>query len=85
MQKLYAVGFSKHTVNWFQSYLSKRSFLVYLGNNFSQPASVSCSVPQGSILGPIYVNNMSQAVKCDLFPYSDDPCLVCQHEDINKI
>ena len=35
LQKLYAIGFSKHTVNWFQSYLSNRSFLVNLGNNFS--------------------------------------------------
>ena len=89
LQKLYAFGFSKHTVNWFQSYLSNRSFLVNLGNNFSQPASVSCGVPQGSILGPllflIYVNDMSQVVKCDLFLYADDACVVCQHKDINKI
>ena len=89
LQKLYAIGFSKHTVNWFQSYLSNRSFLVNLENNFSQPASVSCGVPQGSILGPllflIYVNDMSQAAKCDLFLYAGDTCLVCQHKDINKI
>ena len=89
LQKLYAIGFSKRTVNWFKSYLSNRSFKVNLGNNFSQPASVSCGVPQGSILGPllflIYVNDMSQAVKCDLFLYADDSCLVCQHKDINEI
>ena len=82
LQKLYAIGFSKHTENWFQSYLSKRSFLVNFGNNFSEPASVSCRVPQGSILVTllflIYVNDMSQAVKCDLFLYADDTCLVCQ-------
>ena len=41
-KKLYAIGFLKHTVNWFKSYLLKRSFLFNLGNNFSQPASVSC-------------------------------------------
>ena len=28
---------------------------------------------------------MLQAVKCDLFPYVDDTCLICQHKDINKI
>ena len=71
LQKLYVIGFSKHTVNWFQSYLSNRSFLVNLGNDFSQPASVSCGAPQGSILGPllllIYVNGISEAVRCDHF------------------
>ena len=64
LQKLYAIGFSKHTANWFKSYLSNRSFLVNLRNNFSQPVSVCCSVSQVSILGPflflIYVNDMSQ-------------------------
>ena len=75
-QKLFTIGFSKHTVNWFQSCFSNRLFLVNLGNNFPQPASLSCGVPQNSILGPllflIYVNDMSQAVKCDLFLYADD-------------
>ena len=89
LQKLYANGFSEHTVNWFKSYLSNRSFLVNLENNFSQPASVSCGVSQGSILGPllflIYVNDMSQAVKFDPFLYADDSCLVCHHKDINAI
>ena len=89
LQKLYAIGFSKCTVNWFKSYLSNRFFKVNLGNNFSQPASVSCGVPQGFILDPllflIYVNDMSQAVKRHLFLYADDSCTVCQHKDINKI
>ena len=89
LQKLYAIGFLKHTENYFPPYLSNRSFPVNLGNNFSQVASISCSVSQGSILGPllflIYDNDISQAVTCDLFLYADDTCLVCQHKDINKI
>ena len=86
LQKLYAIGFSKHSVNWFRSYLINRTFLVNLGNAFSQPACVSSGVPQGSILGPlIFLKYMSQAVRCNLFLYADDTCLVCQHKDINEI
>ena len=33
----------------------------------------------------LYVNDMSQAVKCHLFLYADGSCLVCQHKDINEI
>ena len=89
LQKLYAIGFSKHSVNWFRSYLINRTFLINLGHASSQPVCVSSGVPQGSILGPllflIYINDMSQAVKCNLFLYADDSCLVCQHKDINEI
>ena len=89
LQKLYAIGFSKHSVNQFRSYFINRTFLVNLRNAFSQPACVSSGVPQGSILGPllflIYINDMSQAVKCNLFLHDDDACLVCQHKDRNEI
>lgn len=40
-------------------------------------------VPPRSILGCLlflmYINNMPQAVKCDLFIYADDSCLVSQY------
>ena len=90
LQKLYAIGFSKHSVNWFQSYLINRTFLVNLGTAFSQPACFSSGVPQecGLNLGPllflIYIN-MSQAVKCNFFLYVHDTCLLCKHNDINEI
>ena len=53
LQKLYGIGFSKHSVNWFWLYLINRSFLVNLGNIFSQPACVFSGVTQGSILRPL--------------------------------
>ena len=35
LQKLYAIGFLKHTFNLFKSYLSSRPFLVNLENNLN--------------------------------------------------
>ena len=65
LQKLYAIGFSKHSVNWSRSYLINRTFLVNLGNAFSEPPCVSNSVTQEYFFGPlvflICFNDMSQS------------------------
>ena len=74
---------------WFQSYLSDRSFRVNIKNKYSSTAKIECGVPQRSILRPLLfllcVNDMKQAVNCDLFLYADDSCLVYQHNDVSKI
>ena len=77
------------TPKWFQSYLSNRIFTVNLENSFSEVSSISCGVPQGSILGPllflIYVNDMPMAVKYNLFLYADDTCLVFPSKNVKDI
>ena len=89
LKKLSIIGFSDHTVKWFQSYLSNRKFTVNLENSFSEVSSISCGVSQGSILGPllffIYVNDMTMSVKSYLFLYADDTCLVFQRKNVKDI
>ena len=84
-----ALRFSDRSINWFKSYLSNRSFQVNVQGKYSCIAKIDCGVPQGSILGPLlfllYVNDMKQAVDCDLFLYADDSCLVYQHKDVKEI
>ena len=64
-------------------------FCVNIESSFSDKALITCGVPQGSILGPLlfllYVNDMVQAVSCDLLLYADDSGLIFQHKDIKKI
>ena len=71
LKKMASVGFSNHSIKWFQSYLSGRRFRVKFENKYSSTAKIECGAPQGSILGPLlfllYVNDMKQAVDCDLF------------------
>ena len=89
LKKLSAIGFSNHTIGWFKSYLSNRLFRVNLENCYSDPPNITCGVPQGSILEPllflIYINDMPQSVKSNLFLYADDSCLVFQGKDVIEI
>ena len=89
INKLEVLGFSKNVILWFKSYLSNRKFKVNLNKTFSEPGKLLCGVPQGSILGPLlfllYINDMPQAVKCELLLYADDTCLIFQHNDIKEI
>ena len=89
LKTLSAIGFLNHTIGWFKSYLSNRLFRVNLGNCYSDPSNITCGVPQGSILEPllflIYVNDMPQAVKSNLFLYADDSCLIFQGKDVIEI
>ena len=89
IKKMTFLGFSEETTNWFKSYLTNRKFIVHINNSFSEPGNLLCGVPQGSILGPLlfllYINDMPQAVTCDLLLYADDTCLVFQHKDVIEI
>ena len=89
LDELLPISFSKNTISWYQSYLTERHFTVEVANRVSKFANISCGVPQGSVLGPllflIYVNNMSQAIECDLYLYADDSCLLFQHNNVTEI
>ena len=87
--KMPSLGFSREVIDWYKSYLSSRKFHVNVHDKFSTSADLRCGVPQKSILGPLlfllYINDMPQAVDCDLFLYADDTCLLFQHKDLEQI
>ena len=89
LKKLSIIGFSDHTIKWFQSYLLNRKFVVNLENFFSEVSSILCGVPQGSIfdllLFLIYVNDMPMAAKCDLVLYANYTCRLHMLKNVKDI
>ena len=53
LKKLELYGMDWHSLSWINSYLSSRSQVVMVNGCFSPPLSITCGVPQGSILGPL--------------------------------
>ncbi|KAK7883896.1 hypothetical protein WMY93_027019 [Mugilogobius chulae] len=73
------VGLSGTTLSWFQCYLSGRTEHVAIGQAKSLPHTVTCGVPQGSVLGPalfiIYMIPLGKIIrkhKLSFHCYADD-------------
>ena len=69
-------GLCGTVLQWIQSYLSDRTFRVVYGDVLLFVVYVMCSVPQGSVLGPLFfiLYMADRAVKygVSLHAYADD-------------
>ena len=77
IKKLSAIGVSKETVKWFESYLTRRFQKVRIGSSLSAALPITHGVPQGAILSPllfcIYTNDLPTVTQsCDLNSFVDD-------------
>ena len=61
LDKLYNYGIRGISLDWFSSYLSNRFQIVSCNSRESEPTKITCGVPRGSILSPLwfllYVND----------------------------
>ena len=89
LQKMKYLGFAESTINWFTSYLANMTFVVDVNGELSKSSNLTCSVPKGSIQGPllfiIYVNDIPKSVSCDFLLYAEDSCLVYADNCFDRI
>ena len=89
LKKLSYYGVRNNNLKWFMSYLSNRKQYISTDDGNTKMESVSCGVPQGSILGPllflIFVNDFPKATLLDPIMFADDTNLFYSNENITSL
>ena len=90
LSKLEHYGVRGCALEWFRSYLSDRKQYVSVNGSNSNLLSITCGVPQGSVLGPllflVYINDLPNASKkLNFYLFADDTNIYCESKDLSNL
>lgn len=90
LNKLYKYGIRGTCFQWLSDYLCDRKQFVEFDNAVSDMKTITCGVPQGSILGPLlfilYINDIiNSSQKLFFVLFADDTTIVTQGKSLNDI
>ena len=90
LRKLEHYGIRGVAKKWFKSYLTNRKQFVTTGIIASEQKSVTCGVPQGSVLGPLlfllYINDFNKSSSVlDLHLFANDSNLFHSHKNLQSL
>ena len=89
INKLRIYGLDEDFLLWIESYMNDRYQAVWLDHVYSDFASHSIGVPQGSNLGPlfflVYYNDLLSTLDCDIDAYADDSTLSTSCKSVEGI
>ena len=90
LKKLFAYGIRGNILKLIESYLANRQQFVTINNSNSTQKAITCGVPQGSILGPLFfllcisdLPNVSEKLFAILF--ADDTSVFLDGKDLAEI
>ena len=75
---------------WFESNLANRKQFVSINGFAPSTSSITCGVPQGSVLGPLLfllcINDLHVAIKyCKIHHFADDTNLLIIHKSMKRL